>query len=171
MKTMNVRKWILGLAAMMFLLGFEASAQYGRGHGPGRGYGDGTGRGYGNGPGPMNRMESILDLSDEQEQQIEKLHLDFQKETLPARNKIREKNAQLNTQITEGVNQSKINPLIEEIGDLRTEIQKSRMNTHLKVRGLLTDEQKVKFDNHFANRFGPDGPMGGQFGWHGRGWE
>lgn len=119
----------------------------------------------------MNRMESILDLSDEQEQQIEKLHLNFQKETLPARNKIREKNAQLNTLITEGANESKIDQLIDEIGNLRTEMQKSRINTHLKVRDLLTDEQKIKFDNHFTNRFGQGGPIRGQFGWHGRGWE
>jgi len=171
MKNINVRKWILGLAAMMFLLGFEANAQYGRGYGPGRGNGNGPDRGYGDGSAPMDRMEAWLDLSDEQETQIEKLHLDHQKEILPMRNKIREKDAQLNTMISEGANQSKIDQLVEEIGVLRTEIQKSRMNTHLKVRELLTDEQKVKFDNHFANRFGQGGPMMGLHGRHGRGWK
>jgi len=170
MKKMKVTGWIIGLTALLLLAGFQVNAQRGRGYGQGRGYGDGYGRGYGEGPGPSNRMETFLGLSDEQEGQIEKLHLDFQKETLPTRNKIREKNAQLKTLITEGANQSKINPLIEEIGDLRTEIQKSRMNTHLKVRELLTDEQKIKFDNHFANRFSEGGAFPRQFGRHGKGW-
>jgi len=169
MKNINLNKWILGLATMMFLFGFEASAQYGRGHGPGRGNGEGPGRGYGNEPDPGTRIETLLDLSDEQKEKIEKLHLDLQKETLPVRNKIREKNAQLNTLVTEEAGQPKINTLIEEIGDLRTEFQKSRMNTHLKVRELLTDEQKVKFDNHFLNRFGRGGSMRGYFGRHGIG--
>ena len=167
---MNVRRWILGLAAMIFLLGFNANAQYGRGYGPGKGNGNGPGRSYGDGSAPMERMEAWLDLSDEQEAQIEKLHLDLQKTILPMRNKINEKDAQMNTMISEGANQSKIDQLIEEIGDLRTEIQKSRMDTHLKVRELLTDEQKIKFDNHFANRLGRGGTMMGPHGRHGRGW-
>lgn len=171
MKNMNVKKWILGLAVMMFLFGFEANAQYGRGYGPGKGYGNGPGKGYRDGSAPMDRMETWLDLSEEQTTKVEKLHLDLQKETLPLRNKIREKNAQLNTMITEGENKTRVDQLVEEIGSLRTEIQKLRMNTHLKVRGLLTDEQKIKFDNHFANRFGQGGPMMGSYGRHGRGWE
>ena len=169
MKKIKVTTWMIGLAAILMLAGLQVNAQRGRGYGSGRGDGNGPGRGYGQGPGPHNQMEEILDLTDEQSGKIEKLHLDFQKETLPARNKIREKNAQLNTLVTEGAAQSKIDQLIEEIGELRTDIQKSRMNTHLKVRGLLTDEQKVKFDSHFTNRFGPGGPNQGYFGWHGRG--
>jgi Spy/CpxP family protein refolding chaperone len=173
MKNMNVKKWILGLAVVMFMLGFEANAQYGRGNGQGagRGYGKGPGRGYGYGPGAMGHMDEWLDLSDDQETQIEKLHLDLQKEILPVRNKIREKDAQLSTAMTEGTNQAKLDQLVEEIGSLRTEMQKKRMNTHLKVRELLNEDQKVKFDIHFANRFGRGGPMMGPQGRHGRGWE
>lgn len=119
----------------------------------------------------MSRMDEWLDLSDDQETQIEKLHLDLQKEILPIRNKIREKDAQLSTMMTEGADQTKIDQLVEEMGSLRTGIQKLRMNTHLKVRELLNEDQKVKFDNHFANRSGRGGPMMGPQGRHGRGWK
>lgn len=173
MKNMNVKKWILGLAAVMFMLGFEANAQYGRGYGQGagRGYGNGPGRAYGIGSDVKGHMDEWLDLSDDQETQIEKLHLDLQKEILPVGNKIREKDAQLSTAMTEGANQAKIDQLVEEIGSLRTQMQKIRMNTHLKVRELLNEDQKVKFDNHFANRIGHGRPMMGPQGRHGRGWE
>jgi Spy/CpxP family protein refolding chaperone len=173
MKNMNMGKWILGIVALMFLLGIEANAQYGRGYGrgPGRGFGNSNGRGDGGGPAVRDRMGAWLDLSEEQETQIEKLHLGLQKEILPVRNMIREKEAQLSTMISDGTNQTKIDQLVEEVGSLRTQIQKLRMNTHLKVRELLTDDQKIKFDNHFANRMGRWGVMTGPHGWHGRGWE
>jgi Spy/CpxP family protein refolding chaperone len=107
--------------------------------------------------------------TDEQESEIEKLHLDFQKKSLSVRNKIREKNAQLNTLISEGADMNKVNQLVEEIGDLRTEVQKGMISTHMKVRNLLSDDQKVKYDNHFISRYGTPDHSGG-FGRHGRGW-
>jgi Spy/CpxP family protein refolding chaperone len=143
------------------LAGFQAVAQRGQGYG----------RGPGNGEGPrhLNRLDEYLNLSDEQKNDVEKLQLDFQKATLSMRNKIREKNAQLNTMVTEGADKKEIDKVIDEIGDLRTGIHKSMIDTHLKIRDLLNDEQKVKFDNHFLTRPGMQGHMGG-FGWQGRGW-
>jgi Spy/CpxP family protein refolding chaperone len=161
MKNKSVNTGLAGIIVFLLLTGFQANAQRGGGYGQGRWIGDG--------PGPMNRMETMLDLSDEQETQIEKVHLDFQKETLTVWNKIREKSAQLNTLITEGADKNKIDQLVDEMGDLRTEVNKARISTHLKVRELLTDEQKVKFDNHFANRSGMPGYRGGMR-WPGRGW-
>ena len=43
--------------------------------------------------------------------------------------------------------------MIDEIGDLRVGIEKKRVGTHLNIRELLTDEQKIKFDNHPPFRF------------------
>lgn len=158
-----------GLVVFLLLSAFQAEAQRGGGYGPVHRDGYGPGNRSGNGPGQMNRLEEILDLTDEQTAAIEKLHLDFQKETLSVRNKIQEKNAQLNTLITEGADRNKIDQLVEEIGELRTTVHKGRIGTHLKVRELLNDDQKVKFDSHFINRSGFPAHRGG-FGWHGRGW-
>jgi Spy/CpxP family protein refolding chaperone len=170
MKRMNLKTWIIGVIAMIILSGVQVNAQRGRGYGPGRGMEESYERGFERGSGPLNRMEVLLDLSAEQKEQMEKLHLDVQKQILPIRNKIREKDAQLSTMISEGSNMAEIDQLVGEIGNLRTEIQKLRIDTHLKVRELLTDEQKVKFDNHFANRFSLGGPGMGPYGRHGKGW-
>jgi Spy/CpxP family protein refolding chaperone len=169
MERMNLRIWIMGVMAMILLSSVQVNAQRGRGYGPGKGMDEDYERGYRQGSGPLSRMESLLDLSAEQKEQIEKLHIDLQKEILPIRNKIREKNAQLNTKITEGANKTEIDQLVEEIGNLRTEIQKSGIGTHLKVRELLSDQQKVKFDNHFVHRYGLGGSVMGPYGRHGRG--
>lgn len=80
-----------------------------------------------------------------------------------------EKNAHLNTLITEGADQSQINQLIDELGDLQTEIRKERISTQLKIRVLLTDEQKIKFSTHFRNRIGHDFSFNRSFGRQGRG--
>lgn len=169
MKNRRFKTWMTGLVVLLLISAFQAEAQRGGGYGPGNGNGYGRGNGNGYGPGHMDRLEGLLDLSEEQAAAVERLHLDFQKESLSVRNKIQEKNAQLNTLITEGADRSKIDKLVEEIGGLRTSIQKARIGTHLKVRELLNDDQKVKFDNHFINRSGFPEHRGG-FGPHGRGW-
>jgi Spy/CpxP family protein refolding chaperone len=161
MKNRNLKTWMTALFAFLLLTGFQVNAQRGGGIGPDHRSGYGLGH--------MNRLEAMLDLTDEQESEIEKLHLDFQKKSLSVRNKIREKNAQLNTLISEGADMNKVNQLVEEIGDLRTEVQKGMISTHMKVRNLLSDDQKVKYDNHFISRYGTPDHSGG-FGRHGRGW-
>jgi Spy/CpxP family protein refolding chaperone len=149
MRKIKVNNWVAGIVVLLLLTGFQANAQWGRGHG----HEFGTQRGYGQGLDSHIGMETILDLSEEQLNKIEKIQLEFQKISLPILNKVSEKNAQLNSMITEGADQSKINQQIDEIGDLQATIRKERVYTHLKVRELLTEGQKIKFDTHFRNRF------------------
>ncbi len=106
--------------------------------------------------GPMrHRFEAIPNLSDDQKSKIEQLNLTFDKNTLQIRNHIREKEAQLRTLITQdNANQDQINKLIDDIGAMRTDIRKQRVSTDLKIRGLLTDDQKVIFDMRGMNRYG-----------------
>lgn len=169
MRTTTTKIWIAGLIAFLILAGYQAEAQRDRGFGYRKGYRSDNPRGYGDGSGPMNRMESALDLTEEQKTQMEQLRLDMQKKLLPTSNEIREKNAQLNTLITENASQSKINQLIDEISNLRATISKAHVNTHLQVRELLSDDQKIKFDTHFSNRLTGRGQPAKGMGRYGRG--
>ena len=72
---------------------------------------------------------------------------------------------------------SEIENLVEEIGTIRTSIQKARINHHQEVRAQLTEEQRVIFDTRMQRGFGPGHGMGHGFGgrrgyrgMHGRGW-
>jgi len=167
MRKLKVNNLIAWIAVLLLLAGFQANAQRERGYGPVHRHGDRTGRFSDDGPGAMNRAEDYLDLSEEQLKQIEELHLNFQKESLPARNKIREKWAQLHTLITESGDQSKIDQLIDEIGDLQVTIDKQRIKTHLKIRALLTEEQKIKFDTRLGKGLVEGGNPFRHRMWHG----
>lgn len=156
MKYMKLRAPILGL---VILFGLQAYAQPGPGY---RGQGS-RGEGYGRGEMARNSL-NIPDLTEEQQSSIRQIQLDFQKQTLQTNNQIREKEAQLRTQMTqERVNQGQIDKLVEEIGTLNTSVAKARTATHMKVRGVLTDDQRALFDQRGMRRgtaYGTRGPVG-----------
>ena len=167
MRKMKVNSWIVGLIILFILAGFQANAQRERRSGDRNGYRSANPGNYGEGFGALNRMESILDLTEEQKTQIEKLQLDFQKESLPTFNKLNEKKVQLSTLITENADLVKIEKLIDEIGDLRVALDKLRVEMHFEKRELLTDDQKIKFDTHFGNLFAHGGRYFKPYGMHG----
>ncbi len=169
MRSTKFNIWALGLIVILIFASYQAEAQRDRGNGFGKGYRSGNPRGDGDGPGPISRMGSALDLNDEQKSQIEKIHLDMQKELLPTLNELREKNAKLNTLISENESELKINQLIDEISKLQATVRKGRISNHFKVRELLTDEQKVKFDTFSGNRLNGMGRHSGSMGRYGRG--
>lgn len=92
-------------------------------------------------------MWRIPNLKDEQREQIRQIHLDAQKQMMDLQNQLNEKRAHLRT-LTTGSNPDTkaATQVIEEIGDLRTQLMEHRLQTHMKVRKLLTDEQKTAFD-------------------------
>lgn len=99
----------------------------------------------------------LPNLTDDQKSQIDKLNLDFQKQTLQTRNQIGEKHAQLRTTVTqEKADLKKVDALIDDIGKLKSSIMKERVKTDLQIRALLTDEQKVLFDQRIAHSMSPD---------------
>ena len=180
MRSTKLNIWALGLIVILIFAGYETEAQRDRENGFGKGYRSGNPRGDGDGSGLLSRMESALDLNDEQKTQIDKVRLDMQKELLPTFNELRENNAKLNTLISENESESKINQLIDEISKLQATVLKGRISTHFKVRELLTDEQKIKFDtfsgkrfngmgSHSGNRFNDMGRHPGSMGRYGRG--
>lgn len=155
------------------LFAVSALAQQGR---PGRGMFDRPGQGMGwnqqwnNTDRPYAR---IPNLTDEQREQIQQLHLDVREQNLELRNELNEKQARLRT-VTTGstTDMDAANQLIDDMSTLRADMMKQRLQTHSQVRELLTDEQKVVFDslrpfnrgNNRGMRSGR-GPGGCMMGW------
>lgn len=147
MENRKLRMNVAAVITALLLASTISYAQYGRHDGGGR-HGNGYGRGYENHSMNPPRHEQ-LDLTDEQKGKIDEVKLASAKKLTQSQNKINELEAQLNTTITQDkVDKSKMNVLIEEIGKLRTEIRKERMDDHLEIRELLTDKQKVIFDQY-----------------------
>jgi len=91
-------------------------------------------------------IHCIPSLTTEQISKIQKLKLENQKEILPLRQKRQTIYLELRTLISEGADQKKLETKIDESGKIRTEIQKKALAHHQEIRKLLTDEQKVYFN-------------------------
>ncbi len=96
----------------------------------------------------------LPELTEAQQKQIKDLKVQLEKEILPLKSEIQVKSAELKQLLVAGKpDRAAINKKIDEIGSLRTQIQKKRVENQLKVRALLTPEQRVMFDKRiFAGR-------------------
>ena len=112
----------------------------------------------------------LPDLTEEQQEKIQSLNLDLQKELIPIRSQLELKNVELKALlIVDNPDEKAINSKIDEIGKLETEIQKATVKNNLAIRALLTPEQRIIFDggSHgnlgmMRNQIGLMGPgMGG----------
>ena len=121
-------------------------------------------------PGPhgtKGKMMEQLDLTDEQQSQIQELRLEHQKEMMTLNDEMHSLRNQMKLVLTEDKpSNSEIETLAGKIGTASRNIALAKANHRLDVRKLLTDEQKVKFDiltltrNKHMGRRGPspDGP-------------
>ena len=106
--------------------------------------------GHKNGKGIEN---AIPDLTEQQKSDIKKIRIDYDKKVLPITNELRERRAHLKTLQTASTPDKKaIDAEIDKIGKLRTDMMKLREEQRLKVREVLTDDQKVVFDTKMANK-------------------
>ena len=152
MKNVKLKSIMVVFVATFLLIGTQSIAQRGRQGGFNKGYGQG--RGYDERP-KHQRLFDQLDLTDEQKDKIEGLNLESSKEAIQIQNQMREKEAQLTTLLTqENVEKNKVNNLINEIGKLKSESRKDRVDTHLKIKALLTEKQKIIFDQSQSKRAG-----------------
>ena len=86
-------------------------------------------------------------LTEDQQKQIKDLKTQVEKEILPLKSELQVKSAELKQLlVAEKSDKAAINKKIDEIGSLRAQIQKKRIENQLKVRDLLTPEQRVMFD-------------------------
>ena len=98
---------------------------------------------------PQNEwMCPIPDLTEDQQAKIEVLRLKNQKKMTKKRNLMQEKRAHLVTLKSEDVlNMKEINKTIDQIADMNSEMMKDQIANQQEVRNLLTDDQKIFFDN------------------------
>ncbi len=99
------------------------------------------------GPGVHLQYQIIPDLNEDQQEQIKDLKTDQMKEMTQFRNRLTEKMASLRTlQTQEDPDMAAINNTIEEMGEIRTEMQKVRAEHNQEIREILTEEQRAIFD-------------------------
>jgi Spy/CpxP family protein refolding chaperone len=116
-------------------------------------------------------MRHQLNLTDDQEKQVEKSKFDLEKAVLPLETQIEVKHAELKALlVADNPNAGTVNAKLDEIGGLRTQIQKKRVAHEMEVRRLLTPEQRLQFDRRVLKGFDRMemmhkrgcGPMGGR---------
>lgn len=124
-----------------------------------RGY-DGMPPGMRHSQDSMRQAHNRLNLTDDQEKKISELRTAHQKEMTAFRNDMAIKEAELQKyRSADKPDMTQINKSIDEIGKLRTDMQKKRVTHELAVRNLLTDEQKAIYDTRrgsISQGFGKD---------------
>ncbi|MBN2202377.1 periplasmic heavy metal sensor [bacterium] len=108
----------------------------------------------------------LLDLTEDQRTKIDAMKLEADKAVLPLQAQIEIKSAELKQlMLADKPAAAAIEKKIDEIGGLKTQIQKKRTLHQVAVRGLLTPDQRVDFDRKTLGRrhgmgFGPMGSEG-----------
>lgn len=88
-----------------------------------------------------------LDLTAEQETQAKGIFTGIMEKTTPINADVKVKQAELDQlMIADSPNENAIYAKVDEISKLKTELQKLRIEGKLKVRAILDDEQKARFD-------------------------
>lgn len=101
----------------------------------------------------MGPLMEIADLTEQQKEAIKKIHLENLKATQSLRNEMGEKEARLQTLRSDNsATKNDLLALASEIGDLRKELYLARVEKQFDVRALLTEDQKVMFDNMKRHR-------------------
>lgn len=100
----------------------------------------------------MHRYARYLDLSEDQQNQIDDLRLQLQKELLPLKSEIEKLRNEMKLEMTaEKFNESKVKKLNDEISNLQKEIKLKHLLNKRAVRDLLTPEQRKKYDIHLLS--------------------
>lgn len=102
--------------------------------------------------GNQDNME-IPNLTEEQKTKIKDIKLKNEREMLTLKNQIGEKKAKLKTQTTtDSPNMNEVNKTIDEIGNLKSQINKRKAAAKQEIRSLLNEEQKLAFDTQKKNK-------------------
>lgn len=92
-------------------------------------------------------LRGIPDLTEEQQEQIESLQLENRQQMITLQNQLREQEARLRTLTTGSEpDQSAAEGVIDQIAASRASIMKSQLALRMRIRELLTDEQRTLFD-------------------------
>jgi Spy/CpxP family protein refolding chaperone len=95
----------------------------------------------------------MLKLTDEQKAEIKTIHLAKQKEIQPLKDEVMINKAKINALINkDNPDMREVVSLVEANGKLLTDIQIKNIESKVRIRALLDDEQKVIFDAHDGRR-------------------
>ena len=98
-------------------------------------------------PEVKGKMMRGLDLTDEQQAQIETLRLDHKKQMMTLKGQLSSLQTEMKILLTEdSPSVNKIKDLAAKIGESTEKMAMEKANHRIEVRKLLTDEQKAKFD-------------------------
>lgn len=101
---------------------------------------------------PICQNNDMLELTDEQEQQIETIRIDNSNNCKDLEAQIEILRAEKHRlMIADKPDVKAIDLKIEEMNTVRLTLQKNRTATHLAIRALLTDKQKAIYDTHRGN--------------------
>lgn len=96
-----------------------------------------------------NNRPEIPNLTEEQKTKIKELKLSFHESVKPLENQLNEKRAKLKTMTDEvPADRNKIESLVSEMGELKTQIDIVGVNHRLDVKDILTDEQQMFLENN-----------------------
>ncbi len=96
---------------------------------------------------PKNLCLGIEGLNDQQKEQMDKEMLNHQKQMMVLRNQVKEKKARYNSlMVADKADMKAINQVIDELGALKIQMMKQRAQHIQNIRGMLNEEQRLKFD-------------------------
>ena len=96
---------------------------------------------------------TIPNLTQEQQTKIEKLKTAHMQEMINYKTQLAEKKAHKNTlMVAKEIDLKAVNKVVDEMSAIKAKMQKSNAKHHKNVRSLLTDEQKVFFDQRYIKR-------------------
>jgi Spy/CpxP family protein refolding chaperone len=152
---------LLTLLAVTVLSAGMAMAQAGYGRGYNADSGRGAGFGFDGDDAFGPRMTQVLDLTEAQNVTITDMReAHFAAVTGKRKNMMRLRNELRGLMLQDDVNEDAVLSLTRKIGDLRTELQMARTEMRLKVRDVLTEEQRDKM-MMMKNKRGGRGGRGG----------
>jgi Spy/CpxP family protein refolding chaperone len=92
--------------------------------------------------------DSFPALSKDQIQQMDQLRFEHQKAMIPLRSDLKLQRVELRNMIENNTSQADLNAKLDQIGQLRTKISKERIDHMLKMKNVLTDEQREFIKSH-----------------------
>jgi Spy/CpxP family protein refolding chaperone len=96
-----------------------------------------------------NRLAKILNLTDDQQQKLLVIHQDFQKNTLPVRQKLQMTRFELNQLWkADSLDQNKIEAKVKVMTDLRIQLVQKRREMFNKTKAVLTSDQLKTLENY-----------------------
>ncbi len=97
---------------------------------------------HGNFEGYNEMSYSCLDLTDKQEEQIQDLRTDFKKSQIVKNADLKLAQIELQELMRDDIEGSKLDSAIDKVNKFKNELFESRIKNRVKIKKLLTDEQK-----------------------------